>query len=267
METVKSLERGLDVLAALVDIGAGSVRQVARHAGLSQQATYRSLESLRRKGLAHRNSYREPYRATARLLALGAHLSPEVVVMDAARGPLAELTRRLKWPAVLTAVGDQDLRILETTDHLPGRHRAVKGLRRFSHGAAVPFFERPSWALYQAALPPDRARRLFRDVIARHGTQLFVRDQDFHDVLLARIRARGYVVYEPLRGPESSVAVPVPVSGMGFCGLELRFIAAEMKTAAIKAEIVPALQDAARAIAAAAAPGLAALRALGGGQP
>jgi DNA-binding IclR family transcriptional regulator len=264
METVKSLERGLDVLDALIGLGAGTVRQVAKCAGVTQQAAYRGLESLRRKGLAHRNSYREPYRATAQLLRWAARLSPDAVLADAARGPMAELSRRLKWPAVLAAVGDLDLRILETTDHLPGRHRGVKGMRRFSHGLQVPFFERPSWALYQAALPAERARALFKDVVARHGPQLFVRDQDFHDVLLARIRSRGYVIYEPLRGPESSVAVPVPAGGDRFFGLELRFIAAETKSAAIKTEFVPALQGAARAMAAAAAPGLAALAALAG---
>ncbi|MDX2223122.1 MAG: helix-turn-helix domain-containing protein [Rhodospirillaceae bacterium] len=258
METVKSLERGLDVLDALVALGSGTVRAVARRAGLTQQATYRCLESLRHKGFAHRNSYREPYRATALHLNWCARLPPEIVLMDAARAPMAELTRRLKWPAVLTAVGDLNLRILETTDHLPGRHRGQKGMRRLSHGASVAFFERPSWALYQAGLTPERARALFREVVARHGAQLFVRDQDFHDMLLARIRTRGYVVFEPLRGPESSVAVPLRVLGGQFFGLELRFIAADVKTAAIKAEFVPALKGAAHAIAAAAAPGLAA---------
>lgn len=257
MEEVKGLERGLDVLMALGEMGSGTVRQIAKRAGVSQQAAYRSLESLRRKGFAHRNTYREAYRATTRTLTVGGEISPDVVVMSAARPVMTELTRTLKWPMLLTGLTNTEMTALEATDFLLRRN-----MRGFVHGAKLPFFERPSWALYQAACPPDKARELFAETVAKFGPQLFVRDREFHASLLARIRSQGYVIYDAFRGPEGSIGVPIASTGERFFALELRFVAAEVPRATIKNTFAPALKAAAKAIKGDIEPLLAAIAAL-----
>ena len=257
MEQVKGLERGLEVLNGLVELESGTVREVASHTGLTQQATYRYLESLRRKGFAYRKNYREPYRATTRAFILGGQISTDVAISDCAQPVLDDLARQLEWPVSLTAVMNKEATVLASAEY-----RSHKDLKDFVKSGPLPRFGRPSWALYLALIPPDKAREQYLKDLENHGSQLLVRDPDFYDVLLSRIRSSGHVIYNAFRSPQGSAAVPIHDVEGRLYAIEVRFIEAEIARADVENRLIPAMKSAAGTIRSAADPLLAALSAI-----
>lgn len=243
-ESTKVLERGLNVLQHVVRTGMGSVREISAGVGMSRPAVYRIMESLHRGGWVYRNSHREAYRVTSKALDMSVMLPPEMLVAEAARPVMNDLTKRTQWPVLLGYNDDVETVIVETTDHL-----AKQPLRRIGAGERIPQYLRGAGAACRSCLAPEEAKRVNKAIIDRYGDQLFSKDEAYREALLDRVRKRGFVIFEPLRSTESSAAVPVKVTGGLVFGLELRFIGSMVKTDLVKAQFVPMLEKAAAQIA------------------
>jgi IclR family mhp operon transcriptional activator len=237
MERNTGVERGLKVLETLVALGSGSVRDVARRAGLTQQASYRMLEALRAAGYVHRSSYRAPYRLTGKLRALGARVATDALVAEAARAGMAELTRRIGWPLLLSRLEGTEAIAIETTDHL-SRHP----LPRIQPGARAPAYLWASAVAQVACRPAGESQRLRRQIVAAYGPDMYVTDETLHEKLHHRIRRNGYVIFDALRSEAASAGVPVRVAGVVAFGLDVRFIPRTGRTK-LATELIPRLQN------------------------
>ena len=237
VEATKVLERGLSVLEHVIEAGFGTVRQVSDGVGMSRPATYRIMESLKRCGYVRRDSYRESYKLTSKVLDLCGVISPAVLVCEAARPIMLELTHRTGWPVLLGQIDDTELVVLESTDRQARHH-----LKRIASGDRQPQSLRAAGAVCRASLDLAEARRLSKAIIEKYGDQLFSRDEDYRERLLDRVRARGFVVFEPLRSKEGSVAVPLKLANGSVFGLEMRFIAAMLKGSSLKTQLIPMLE-------------------------
>jgi IclR family mhp operon transcriptional activator len=244
-ESTKVLERGLMVLENITQHGLSSVQEISARTSLSRQAVYRIMESLSRTGFVYRRSQREAYRPTIKALRLAATLPDDAIIGEIARPLMVDITKKTGWPVLLGHLDDIDLAVIETTDVLVKRD-----LKRIDSGDRMPQFRRAAGVICKAFVDPAEAQRINKRTQQKYAAELLTHSEAYRDSLLSRVRKQAYVVFEPLRSKESSVAVPV-VCGDGFVmGLELRFLPASVKPDALKDDFIPRLQEAALTIGA-----------------
>ncbi len=244
-ESTKVLERGLMVLEDITQHGLSSVQDISTRTSLSRQAVYRIMESLSRTGFVYRRSQREAYRPTIKALRLATTLPDDAIIGEIARPLMAEITKKTGWPVLLGYLDDIDLVAIETTDALVKRD-----LKRIDSGDRIPQFRRAAGVICKAFIDPAEAQRINKRTQQKYAAELLTHSEAYRESLLGRARKQGYVIFEPLRSKESSVAVPVTNVDNLVLGLELRFIPAAIKPDALRDDFIPRLQEVAQAIVA-----------------
>src|SRR5271168_2466158 len=99
--SVRSLERGLAVLAAMNRRKFPSVLELARDTRLPRPTVYRLLETLNRTGFVTRGSPHDRYCLTSQVRALSDGFAEDDWITEIAAPQMSELTHQLVWPVAL----------------------------------------------------------------------------------------------------------------------------------------------------------------------
>lgn len=125
---VRSIGRGLDVLAAVNAEPGTSVSLISKTVGLHRTTVYRILETLEELGYVCRRVFDDSYHVTCRASCLGNNVVEGSAVLDAAAPHLRKLIDQIDWPTSIVMKDRNSMSIRETTH---GRSKI------YVHGAMV----------------------------------------------------------------------------------------------------------------------------------
>ncbi|CAM3222982.1 IclR family transcriptional regulator [Deinococcus saxicola] len=106
--SVRTLERGLNVLTSLAELGQASLTQVAKAAGLSASTTYRLLETLRQGGFVEWEERSGLFSVGVRSYQVGAAFAGRNTLMNAAQSEMISLVGDLGETANLAVLRENE---------------------------------------------------------------------------------------------------------------------------------------------------------------
>src|SRR5690606_34245961 len=145
---VAAVDKALDVLFHLHQIGDAGVTEVARALGMPKSTAHRLLTVLARRGLAERTR-NSRYKPGFGLVALGYGLLDADPIVSAARAPLEEAARELNETFFFVAARGGELIVLHKVEGT-GILRAAPAI-----GATVPLHATAAGRLYLAFAPEE----------------------------------------------------------------------------------------------------------------
>ena len=246
-ESIRSVERAIEVLQALNRRPLTTLHDLHRDTGLPKPSIVRVLRTLEAKGLAAQSSSYGAYQLLGRVrsLASGFHHAPQIV--EAAEGLMIEFTRREGWPLSL-ALFDRDAMVVRACTirftTLSLEHAALdRRLSLLNHAtgrAYLAFSARNEQAILLAILRGSQ-----------RPENAWAHDEQAVEAMIARTLERGFVLRDPLCNPGSStIAMPVFESGRVVATLGFTWIAAAMTVQQAVERYLPDLKDLGRTISA-----------------
>lgn len=116
---INALLRGLELLSQINALGIATVGDLHKSTGISKPTIVRNLETLEHAGFVARDSKRDGYVATARVLSLSSGYDRDQRLVDIATPILNEFRQTMPWPSDL-AVFDADAMVILETSRNPG---------------------------------------------------------------------------------------------------------------------------------------------------
>lgn len=225
--TLRGLERGLAVLAALERHSGLSLGDLHRHTELPKPTLLRILATLEAKGYARRRIGDGIWRRTAR-----GHETPtsrlEALLVDVGSEVLDELCRRVVWPSDLAVYRRGSMHILETS-----RRLTPFVINRTEIGLRVPVLQ-SGLGMACLAFCSDAERASIVAALAASDDPMNrpARNRKTVEALVAETRVRGYGVrapgYQPRRTMTEEktcgIAVPVFANGRVIAAINLVWI-------------------------------------------
>jgi len=215
-ETMRGLERGLAVLAALERFSGLSLRDLHRETKLPKPTLLRILGTLEVKGYARRRIDDGIWRRTARGQPEPSSVI-EALLLDVGCDVLDEFCRRVIWPSDLAVYRDGAMHILESS-----RRLTPFLINRTGIGLRVPVLQSGlglAWLAFCS--DDDRAEILARLAASDDPFDRPARERAHVDALLAVTRAKGYGIrakgYQPRRSmiEEKTCGIALPVFARG----------------------------------------------------
>lgn len=246
MENSKVITRGIQVLEYMAAHDTSSVAEIAHALALSPAAVYRVLESLAAGGYVRRNAFREPYRLTLKLATIARSMSMQAVVANLAGPVLRELSATTGWPTLLGYVDELEYVVIEAA-----AGRELTDIPRLFPGKRFPAFRRSGGIICVVGKPAPERRRFAERTNARYGDEVLVKDITYLQREYERAARQGYVVFDALRTPFASAAVPITFSGEDVIfGLEMQFLPEQVMKSQRVSSLVTKLKMAGSRIAA-----------------
>lgn len=110
--TINSVDRALDVLAAIMHGGTGPLKAIAHHAGCNEATTLRILHTLQHRGMVKQDQSRGPWRLGAACLGIGRAATQQRVVELAARPAMAMLAKTSREGVYLAVRDGQEAELI-----------------------------------------------------------------------------------------------------------------------------------------------------------
>lgn len=223
VESIRSVERAIDVLQALNRRPLSTLHDLHRDTGLPKPSIVRLLRTLEAKGLAAQSSIYGAYQLLSRVksLASGFHHEPQVV--EVAEELMIDFTRREGWPLSLGLFDLNAMVVRACTIRFTAlsiEHAALnRRLSLLTHAMGRAYL----------AYSAENERAIMLSILRgqRGGDMMF--DDESIAAMIARVRERGYALRDPLSNPQSStVAVPVFEGGRVVATLGCTWIMAAM---------------------------------------
>jgi IclR family mhp operon transcriptional activator len=240
--------RALTILKELNRQRNTTVDQLHRSTGLPKPTIMRLLGTLATAGLVTKAERGLGYHVTSDVMQLSAGFHGGPLVAEAGRPWAADLTRRLRWPAVIA---------------VPVHGRVAVSVSTITDSAVSPFhatvgvsFSLVTRAIGRAYLAfcPDSERRILMRLLAaspdpEDNPPNLVR---VVQAMITTVRRQGYAERDPNAEPRSSNTVAVPIRlGDTIAGtLGLSYFRSVVSHAALVGELVPALNKASQEITA-----------------
>ncbi|MGE5148378.1 MAG: helix-turn-helix domain-containing protein [Candidatus Eiseniibacteriota bacterium] len=243
---VRSLVRGLDLLAALNERNPSTVTELTEATGLPKATVIRLLKTLCAEGYVARELAGEGYRLTPHVRRLSRALNRENALFHAARPVLYELVQRTLWPLqVLIAEGESMLIEVGTRQVAPLTIRGLDTTRFPILGSAS------GHVLLAWMAEAERAELLQR--IARTSEPQAALAQDGAAIAreIALTRKRGYSarIWTAITNRLNIVAVPILAGERAVAALCLECLADAVGDDELERRFLPLLNDGAAAIA------------------
>lgn len=143
--SVRGLERGLEVLRALSEMGEGSSAQIAKATSLPRPTVHRLLETLRRSGYATRPGLRDAYRLTLQVRSLADGYKEDDWILELGHSILDDLCDKVVWPADI-ATYDNGAMVIRATTH----RRSALSITRATAGWRIPVLSTATGKAYLA---------------------------------------------------------------------------------------------------------------------
>ena len=248
-QELRSLKRGLKVLALLNQIENVSITELARYLKLPRTTAERILLTLLAEGYVHRVPDDKRYRLSSRVCTLSGGFSEDCRVIQTATPLLFRLTEQIGWPlAIATPSGDMmTLRI--TSDPATSLW-----LSRRRVGAQVPLLSSSS-GLVAYVFSSEIERQAMREVLAHSGdpeNRERAANAEQLKMLLQPVIENGFAFQPPPRNhPEQSIAFPIYSGGRYVASLLMIYMTQAMTSFTVIEKYAPHLQQLADRIGAA----------------
>lgn len=249
-ETLRGLERGLAVLAALEAHPGLSLRELHRQTELPKPTLLRILATLEANGYVRRRIGDGIWRRTAR----GQDVPStrlEALLLDIGGEVLDDLCRRVIWPSDLAIYRNGTMQILETS-----RRLTPFVINRTDIGLRVPVLQSGLGLVWLAFCPDEEREAILATLsVSDNPYDRLARERSLVDAIVAETRAKGYGVrakgYHPRPMSEaktSGVAVPVFADGRVIAAINLVWILAALDEDTFVQRHLGELKEAASAI-------------------
>jgi len=207
---VRSLSRGLQILAAINQCGSMTIMEAARGCDLPFATTSRIFDTLVKSGMIERETSRKHFRPTALVRSLSLGYDDPKKFQELAYPTALSLTRATGWPAAIcTRVG------LKMMVRVATHAKALQTLRTFNPGHAFDLTSTSAGRVFLAFCTEQERQETLDKLEIEQGEQPADLDE-----LLDGIRRRGFgiQVYAPtLSGARRSLVVTVPIWTEGIC--------------------------------------------------
>jgi IclR family transcriptional regulator, mhp operon transcriptional activator len=221
VKTIRSLDRGLDVLLALEAARAASLHDLHVHTGLPKATLTRILLTLEGRGLIWQRVADSKYRPAYGLKARARHIEETDRVVEAASPVLLELTRTTGLAAHLAVPRDDHMEICEAR-----RPNAPLEESRRRVGRRINMLLSALGRAYLAFSPSDERDRALERLQKGEGPGYdLARDRNWVKRMLEETRRQGYGTRDPADRGDSdrpkrpfkedttAIAVPIIVRG------------------------------------------------------
>jgi IclR family mhp operon transcriptional activator len=247
-DTLRGLERGLQVLDALGASSGLTLRELHCNTNLPKPTLLRILATLEVHGYVRRRIADGVWRRSARRSETG---SLQALLLDVGSNVLDELCQRLRWPSDLAVYEDGSMMIIETT-----RRKTPYGINWTGVGYRIPILQTGLGRAWLTYCSDEEREAILADLRASESPfDRAANDPRLIDRLVAETRQQGYgtrVAGFTLRkiGEEKTDGFAVPVmsrdSIVGCLNVTWLVSALDLETAV--ARYLPALQVAAETI-------------------
>jgi len=238
--------RALSILRELNRQQTTTVDQLHRRTGLPKPTLVRLLATLVSAGMACKAERGLGYRVTSDVLSLSAGFHGGPLVAEAGRPWAVDLTRRLRWPAVIA---------------VPQHERVTVAVSTVADSAVSPFHGTVGNSLSMVTRAAGRAYLAFcPDAERRILMRMLAASTDPEDnppnlmrvvhAMITMVRRQGYAERDPAVEPRSSNTVAVPIRlGDAVAGtIGLSYFRSVVSHAVLVEELVPALHKASQEI-------------------
>lgn len=247
-DSIRSVERAIDVLQALNRRPLSTLHDLHCETGLPKPSIVRVLRTLQAKGLAAQSSSYGSYQLLGRVksLASGFHHEPEIV--EAAGDIMIDFTRREGWPLSMALFDVNAVVVRACTIRFTSLSLEHSSLNRrlslVTHalGRAYLAYSTPN---EQAIL-----RAILKD--STDPEDAAAHDDEATERMIREVRERGYAMRDPAVNPRSSTfAVPIVDGGRAVASLGFTWITAAMTREQAIGKYLQPLYSAAESITAA----------------
>lgn len=222
--SVRSLERGLQVLEALNRCHSAGAQQIAHIVKLPRPTVYRLLETMENLGYVTRSE--DSWTLTAQVKALSAGFHDDVWVTRIAAPILHELGREVLWPVDLVTFENHAMIIRETT-HAESPFSIDRGMA----GTHLPILQTSGGRAYLAfCTGNEREMILERLRKSDKPGDAIAHDQKFVERILTETRQLGYGFRTEGFNPHTaSVSVPILIDGRVLACVTMIWIASALR--------------------------------------
>jgi len=203
---VRSLERGLAVLAAMNRRKLPSVMELARDTRLPRPTVYRLLETLSRAGYVSRSSPNDRYCLARRVRTLSDGFVEDDWIADIASPLMDRFTRDVVWPVALMTFEEGRMLVRQTT-----HEASTLSIDHGMVGRTLPMLRTAAGRCYLAFCPLEE-RRAILQMLSRSKApdDRWAREPQRLNKLLDAIRAKGFAIQDREINPRTTgLAVPV----------------------------------------------------------
>ncbi len=204
--TVRALERGLDILRIVNEFDGIKVQEIVDRTGLSRPTVFRFLESLESLGYVAKSPSTGQWRPTMDCNLLSAGFAEKSWIGQIAVPKMERLGGEILWPLDLVTNDGDAMRVRETT------HRTSPF--SFDHGMVgrrIPILHTASGRVY-LAFCTDEEREILFDMLrkSRKPEHALIHNQTMINRILAKTRERGFGFRnQGYRNHTQSISVPI----------------------------------------------------------
>ena len=244
--SVRSLERGLAVLAAINRRKLPSVMELARDTRLPRPTVYRLLETLSRAGFVTRTSPHDRYCLARGVRTLSDGFVEDDWIADIAAPLMTQFTRDLVWPVALLTFEEGRMLVRETT-----HEASTLSIDHGMVGRSLPMLRTAAGRCY-LAFCPGKERRAILEMLSRSKAleDRWAREPQRLTKLLDAIKAKGYAIQDREINPKTTgIAVPVRLGARVLGSLSSIWISSALTIENAEAELYTPLATTAERIA------------------
>lgn len=244
--SVRSLERGLAVLAAMNRRKLPSVVELARDTRLPRPTVYRLLETLSRAGFVTRTSPHDRYCLARGVRTLSDGFVEDDWIADIAAPLMKEFTGDLVWPVALMTFEEGRMLVRETT-----HEASTLSIDHGMVGRSLPMLRTAAGRCY-LAFCPAKERRAIVEMLSRSKApeDRWAREPQRLTKLLDAVEAKGYAIQDREINPKTTgIAVPIRLGTRLLASMSSIWISSAMTIEKAEAELYPPLAATAARIA------------------
>lgn len=250
-QELRSLKRGLKVLALLNQTENVSITELARHLELPRTTAERVLLTLLAEGYVQRVPDDKRYRLSAKVCSLAEGFSEDCWIVQTATPMLFRLTEQIGWPLAIATLSGDKMVLRSTTDPATSLW-----LSRRRVGAEVPVLNCSS-GLVAYTFSSEVEQAMMRHLLL-HSGNAYNRERAGNpktlELLTQPVRDNGFAFQPPPNNhPEQSIAFPIFMNGRYVASLLMIYMTQAMTSATVVEKYAPHLRMLAHRIGEAAA--------------
>jgi len=239
-QELRSLKRGLRVLALLNQIETVGVSELARRLELPRTTAERILMTLASEGYVERLANDVRYRLSAKVCNLARGFSEDNWIIHVATPLLFDVTKRIGWPLAIATPRGETMILRMTTDPATSLW-----LHRRRIGAETPMLGSSSGMVaFAAADEAERANLLALMTTSKYAAnRRFATDPASVALLVRTVLEDGYAFQPPPNNaPERSISVPIRINGEFEAVLLMIYMPRALKNADVLKDYLPLLR-------------------------
>lgn len=239
-EELRSLKRGLAVLALLNRIEDMTVTEVARRLRLPRTTAERVLMTLVAEGYVQRVPDEKYYRLTSKVCSLSRGFSEDCWIVQTATTLLFQVTEQIGWPLSIATPSGDSMTIRATTDRA-----TTLWLSRRRVGTETPILNSSSGLVAYAFARPIEKRTMQKMLSQSKNAYNSERSEARAlDLLVQPVRQNGFAFQPPPDNqPEHSIAVPIFSEDRYVASLQMSFMTRAMSCTGVIEDYAPLLRQ------------------------